>query len=244
MKILRLRQRQEFSPKGFTLVEVMVTLTILGFITLMIFGVFRLGLSAWAKGENIRDEYQKVRQSAQMICRQIKSALPYQIKATKAEENYLAFEGKADALKFVSTLPLKSHQTGGLVLTAYAFKRNGKEEGNLLFFERRVLNKDFMGEDIKEESWIPLLEDLSAVRFEYLRTEDLLKGREAEWMEEWNIREEKELPRAIRVTIIPKKKKEKEEETPVVILVSLPAYRLETLKPVPGRRVIPTRPPI
>ncbi|MDO8958011.1 MAG: type II secretion system protein, partial [Deltaproteobacteria bacterium] len=46
---------------GFTLVEVMITLTILGFILLMIFGVFRLGLSAWEKGENLKEDYQQVR---------------------------------------------------------------------------------------------------------------------------------------------------------------------------------------
>ena len=38
---------------GFTLLEVIVTLTILGFILLMVSGTFRLGLSSWEKGDAI-----------------------------------------------------------------------------------------------------------------------------------------------------------------------------------------------
>ena len=58
---------------GFTLLEVVVTMTILGFILLIIFGAFRLGLSAWDEGEQTREEYQRQRTATQLITRQIKS---------------------------------------------------------------------------------------------------------------------------------------------------------------------------
>ena len=81
------------STTGFTLIEVIVTLTVLGFILLVIFGAFRLGLSAWERGESTKEEYQKVRIITQLISQQIKSSVPYKIKTQKAEGNYLAFEG-------------------------------------------------------------------------------------------------------------------------------------------------------
>ena len=46
--------RPHVGTSGFTLLEMVVTLTILGFILLIILGAFRLGLSAWEKGESSR----------------------------------------------------------------------------------------------------------------------------------------------------------------------------------------------
>ena len=107
--------------EGFTLIEVIVTLTVLSFILLIIFGAFRLGLSAWERGESIKEEYQKVRIITQLISQQIKSIVPYKIKTQKTEGNYLAFEGKAHSLKFVSALPIKAKQPEGFVYAIYEF---------------------------------------------------------------------------------------------------------------------------
>jgi len=100
---------------GFTLLEVIVTLTILGFILLMVSGTFRLGLSSWEKGDAIKEDYQKIRMVSQLVSRQIKSVVPYKIKTEKAEGNYLAFDGKAHSLRFVSTLPIKARRPEGFV---------------------------------------------------------------------------------------------------------------------------------
>ena len=228
---------------GFTLMEVMVTLTILGFILLMIFGVFRLGFSAWEKGETNKEVYQKVRITSQLISRQIKSIVPYKIKTQKAEGDYLAFEGKARSLKFVSALPLRSRQPEGFVFAVYEFKKEGAEEGRLVLYERKVLNKDFMEETPREESGAALLEGVVEAHFEYYREEDKDKNREAGWVEEWNAREEKELPRALRITISQKKGKGEKDENSFTILASLPAYRYEEVRTTPLRRMIPQRPP-
>ena len=79
-----------------------------------------------------------------MISRQVKSIVPYKIKTRKAEGDYLAFEGKARSVKFVSALPLKVSQPQGLVYVIYEFQKNGKENGALVLYEQRVLNRDFM----------------------------------------------------------------------------------------------------
>lgn len=220
---------------GFTLVEVMITLTILGFILLMIFGVFRLGLSAWEKGEALKDDYQRVRITSQMISRQVKSIVPYKIKTRKAEGDYLAFEGKARSVKFVSALPLKVSQSQGLVYVIYEFQKNEKENGALLLYEQRVLNRDFMNETPREESGVLLMEHLAEVRFEYYREEDPQKNQMAEWVEEWNTQEKGELPRAMRITFVSQKGEKSEEGTSLTILASLPAHRYEEMKTGPIR---------
>jgi prepilin-type N-terminal cleavage/methylation domain-containing protein len=221
---------------GFTLVEVVITLTILGFICLIIFGAFRLGLSAWERGEFVKDEYQKARIVSQLITQQVKSAVPFKIKPQQAEGDYLAFEGGARSLRFVSCLPVRGKQPEGLVYANYEFKDEGSEGGRLILYEEKVLNKDFFAEQPKEEHGVSLLEGVSSVRFEYFREEDPLNNQQEEWLEEWNAKDEKRLPKAFKMTII-RKNQQGKEEPPITVLASVPANRFEEVRTTPSRRV-------
>lgn len=221
---------------GFTLIEVVITLTILGFICLIIFGAFRLGLSAWERGESVKDEYQKARIVSQLITQQVKSAVPYKIKPQKAEGDYLAFEGDARSLRFVSSLPVRGRQPEGLVYARYEFKEEGSEGGRLILYEEKALNKDFFADEPKEELAVSLLEGVSSVRFEYFREEDPLNNQQEEWVEEWKAKDEKRLPKALKMTII-RKNQQGKEEPPITVFASLPAFRFEEVRTGPARRV-------
>ncbi len=216
-----------------------MTLTILGFVLLVTFGVFRLGLSAWEKGESSREKLQKTRIAVQLLSQQIKSLMPYKIKSQKAEGDFLAFEGKARSLKFVSTLSLKTRRPSGFVYVYYEFQEGGKAGGRILQYERRVVNKNFMDESPPEEDKIPIFDGLADVRFEYYQEEDQEKTRLGGWVEEWNAKEEKELPRALRMTLVPQKRESQGEEPPMVILASLPSNRYEEVSTGPVRTMAP-----
>ena len=233
-----------FSTTGFTLIEVIVTLTILGFILLILLGAFRLGLSAWERGESIREEYQKMRTATQLISQQIKSVVPYKIKTKKAEGDYLAFEGKPHSLKFVSTLSIKAKQPEGFVYVIYEFKEGGRDGGSLILYEQRVLNKDFFEERPKEELAVSLFEGISNLRFEYFREEDPEQNKAEGWVEEWIAKEEKELPKAFKMTMTYKNGKRETKEIPFTLLASVSANRFEEIKTTPvglGRRAIRER---
>ncbi len=233
--------------KGFTLLEVIVTMTILGIMLLVISGAFNLGLSAWDRGEQTREEYQRQRTATQLIMRQIKSMVPYKIKTQKAEGDYLAFEGKANSLKFVSTLSLRAGRPNGLVFAVYEYKEGGPEGGRFVVYEKRVVNKDFFEEGPKEEEGVTVLEGLSDVRFEYFREEDAEKTRTEAWVEDWSAKEEKELPAALRVKVTFKSGKNDQEDIPLTLLSSIAARRFEEVKTGPpqatsfGRRAIRDR---
>jgi general secretion pathway protein J len=229
--------------RGFTLVEVIVTMTILGFLLLVVYGVFSLGRSAWEKGDLIREKYQKSRVLSQLISRQVKSAVPYKVKTEKAEGNYLAFEGTARGMKFVSALSLRTTRPEGLVFAVYEYQEGGSEGGKLVAYEQRVLTKNFMEEKPKEEAAVSLLEEVAAVRFEYYREEDPNQNREAAWVEEWNAKEEKQLPRALRITITPRKGPEGKEEPPIYVFAALPSNQFEEIRTGPTRRTVPQTPP-
>jgi general secretion pathway protein J len=223
--------------RGFTLIEVVITLTILGFILLIIFGAFRLGLSAWERGESTKEEYQRLRMISQLISQQVKSAVPYKIKSEKAEGDYLAFEGTAHSVKFVSALSMKARKPEGFVYAIYQFKEEGNETGRLILFEQRAVNRDFFTEEPSEDLGHPLMEGISNVLFEYYREEDPLKGWKEEWVEEWNARDERELPKAFRMTIV-QKDLEGNKNVPITIVTCLPSNRLEEVRITPTRRRI------
>jgi general secretion pathway protein J len=232
---------------GFTLLEVVVAMTILGLILLIVFGAFRVGLSTWDKGEQTREEYQRQRTATQLITRQIKSMVPYKIKTQKAEGDYLAFDGKSHSLKFVSTLSLKAVRPNGFVFAIYEYKEGGPEGGRLVAYEKRVVNKDFFEEGPKEEEGVTVLQGISDIRFEYFREEDPEKTRAEAWLDDWNAKEEKELPTALRIKITFKNGKSEQEEAPLTLLSSIAARRYDEVKTGPaavtsfGRRAIRER---
>ncbi len=230
-------------PKGqaraFTLVEVMVSLTIMGFILLMIFGVFRLGIAAWERGETSREDYQKTRIVSQLISQQMKSVVPYKVKSQKAEGDYLAFEGEPHSLKFISTLSLKTRKPSGFVYVFYEFQEGGKEGGSLIFYEGRTVNKNFLEDPPPEDARVPLFTGLSAVRFEYYQGGDAQTNLPGGWVEQWDAKEERALPEAIRMTLVFKKEEGKSEGSGTVILASLPSNRHEEVRTGPIRRRVP-----
>jgi len=236
---LFIQGRGLFAAWGFTLVEVMVTLAILGLILVVVFGAFRLGLSAWEKGDSIKEDYQKIRMISQLVSRQIKSAVPYKVKTEKAQGDYLAFEGKAHSLRFVSALAMKTKRPEGFVYVVYQFKDEGERKGRLVLYEQRAVNRNFFEDDLKEDSAVTLFEGVSQVRFEYYREANKEKNQTEGWVEEWNAKEENELPKVLRMTATYWNEKGKEESSPVTVLAPVAAYQFEEVRrgPLGGRTI-------
>lgn len=206
---------------GFTLLELIVTFTILSIVLVMVLGALRLGTSAWERGGDKAEQYQKRRMVLSLLSQQLKSAYPYKIKAEKAESDYLAFDGKGDSLRFVSTLSLKARRPEGLVYVVYQVEEGRSSEKILKVYEARVLNKDFMEETPAEDLFVSLLEDLADIKFEYFK-EPKDEEEEGEWVESWDAKEQKQLPSQVRVAA---KWKDKEEELVVPSFLSLPAHK-------------------
>jgi general secretion pathway protein J len=226
---------------GFTLVELIVTFTILSIVVVMILGAMRLGTASWERGEEKTERYQRRRMVFNLLSQQLKSAYAYKIKAQKAESDYLAFLGSGDSLKFVSTFSLTAKRPEGLVFVVYQVGEGDSSGKVLKVYEGRVLNKDFMEETPDGDKFLTLLEGLSEIAFEYFK-EGEEQEEAGEWMDSWDAKEEKELPRQIKIVTKWKEKKEEPEDS-LSTLVSLPANRFDDR----GRRAarpLPTRRPV
>jgi general secretion pathway protein J len=222
------RVTQVRKPKrdlGFTLLELVVTLTILGLVLVMVLGLLRLGSSSWERGEAKADHYQKQRIVFNLLSQQVKSSFPYKIKAQKAEGDYIAFLGARDSLRFVSTFSVTAKRPEGLVFVIYRVEEGKDSEKLLKVFEKRVLNKDFMEETPEDEKFLTLLEDLSEFGFEYFQ-EGEEKEAVGEWVESWDGKDKRELPSQMRMVTKWGGKKREGEET-LTTLVAIPTLRYD-----------------
>ncbi|MBI4683141.1 MAG: prepilin-type N-terminal cleavage/methylation domain-containing protein [Nitrospirae bacterium] len=175
------RQKAEGSA-GFTLLELMIALTILTMVIMIIGNGFRLGMNAWEKGENETLWTQRFRVLSGLLSQQIKSAYPYKMELD--EEKVVVFEGKADSIMFVTELTGSSY--GGFKWVRYSHK-----DKTLLFKEGLLPDKELTGKISGNEEIVDT--DIEEIKFAFYSSE------EGEWKDSWEYG--KKLPGAVRVKI-------------------------------------------
>jgi general secretion pathway protein J len=168
---------------GFTLLELIIAITILSLITLIIGSGFRIGIGAWEKGDKETGEIQRLRVLSSMLSQQIMSAYPYKMKFGDRDGPAVIFTGEPHSLMFVTTLADQSY--GGFKWVKYLFR-----DGSLLYREgllpdKKVEEKIKGGEEIIDE-------DIDDIGFAYL-------SGDGEWKDSWDYGEN--LPRAVQVRI-------------------------------------------
>jgi len=171
-----------FCPRGFTLLELIISITILSLIAVIIGSGFRLGLKAWERGDKEAEAVQTMRVLSGLVFQQLKSAYPYKIKID--DEDVLAFKGEPDSMIFVTAL--SAPYSGGFKWVRYLYK-----EGALLYKEGRLPDKELIDNIPGDEE---LLEnDVDVVNFQYYSND------EEEWKDSWEFSDK--LPGAVRAQI-------------------------------------------
>jgi len=202
--------------KGFTLLELLLSITILSLVLVTIYGTLNIGSRAWEKGERDIDKLQRMRVIMDFLSREIKSAYPYEVTPSEVDthKKFYAFEGKKDSISFVSTVPLRGGKKGLSWLSFWV------EEGTgLVVVERDALRTDIFEErnHIDKDEIEVLDEHVTRVEFEYYK----LRGKkeegegEGEWEEHWDAEREGNLPHAVRIELTFREEgrgKEDEEE--------------------------------
>lgn len=90
--------------KGFTLVEILVALTLTGLIMILITVGLNLGVRNWESIINIQGE-QNRQQSAQWMLRKLIGQARNEVLYDQGGESMIAFEGHPDEVTFVAPLP-------------------------------------------------------------------------------------------------------------------------------------------
>lgn len=92
---------------GFTLVEVLIALTLMGLLVVVLFSGFRVGLRSWQAVERHTARVEESRQLSGLLYRQLGQVLPILL-ATEGGKQEPAFVGQATRLRYIAPLSLSS----------------------------------------------------------------------------------------------------------------------------------------
>ncbi len=211
---MRYRNRKWFpdglSKDGFTLLELLISMTIMAMIVVIIFGGFRVGVRAWEKGESSVAGRQRQRIVLDLIRHQLASICAAEVRDPEGEP--VRFKGNRTSMAFVSHLALVPGPQAGPAYVQYAVQKNaGDETVRLAFYERAATSPEM--ETDPEGGFYELLSGVKSIAFEYLkiRTDET----ESPWQESWDAAFDRGLPQAIRITLL-----ENEDKSPVYVIAA------------------------
>lgn len=113
------------AQRGFSLLELLIAMALLGMIMVLLFGGLRLSMRSWDAAQGSMDTMSTVRAVEGFLRREMEQIYPYRWK--KATEQRLAFIGERHMLRFVAPLPSRVGG-GGLYLSALNFDLQGKQK--------------------------------------------------------------------------------------------------------------------
>lgn len=92
-------------PAGFTLLELVIALAIVGALLVIAFGGLRVALAAWTQGEERAGAHQHLRGVTVVLTRALNAAYPYRAGIGPAPDPVILFRGTRDRVEFVTQAP-------------------------------------------------------------------------------------------------------------------------------------------
>jgi len=111
-----------WAQQGFTLLELLISLTLLGLILVLLFGGLRLSVRSWDSVQKKVDNLNSVRSVESFLRREMEQIYPYRWKAAPAQR--FAFVGERNKVNFVAPLPSRIG-SGGLYAVALELEQTG-----------------------------------------------------------------------------------------------------------------------
>lgn len=155
---------------GFTLLELIVSLTIIAIIVVVIQNGFHIGARVWEKGESAVDRLQRYRFGLELVQGQISSAFPLLPNEHIKRTSDTVFNGDDSSLEFSSCISLVPGIPSGIVRVWYRVETEDDGGKALLFSENRFFPppSTSVQDRPEEEEWHVILSDIKDLRFDYL----------------------------------------------------------------------------
>ncbi|MBN1552801.1 prepilin-type N-terminal cleavage/methylation domain-containing protein [bacterium] len=183
---MKTRKLASKSACGFTLLEVLLAVTILAMISLAISAGLSTGVRAWRAGERDLDLYQRKRILYDRLRREISGAINVRGKQEDETHYQMIFDGTSDTLSFVSTS--ESMTFAGFPMGLKEITISAESGEGLIVREAIFSNTDFFSD---EKGYTYILDsDVTEIKFRYFyypRPSRLLDDmpEEGEWVESW-----------------------------------------------------------
>ncbi len=112
---------------GFTLLELLISMTLLGLLMVVVFGGLRFGARAWERNEAHATATDDVRLAQALLRHEITRVYPFFLMGEgKPENRHVDFDGTENAMTFLSPAPAALAGAGRARITVSRMERNGR----------------------------------------------------------------------------------------------------------------------
>jgi general secretion pathway protein J len=187
---------------GFTLLELLIAITLMAMMAVGLWSVFSISIQSWSRGTEAIDANQRHRSVFDLARKQIASVYPLFSPADRQQAGIpsLIFHGTDSSLVFVSLNSLRFHASPGLTLVSYEIAQNGDGRFALVAKE-----KPYTGQVLEQEisfeisDGIPIFDNLASCTFEYYDPGD--SDNPPRWVGNWDGGALERLPTAVSLTL-------------------------------------------
>lgn len=180
---------------GFTLLELLIGLTLLGFLFALLFGGFRLAADGWNSIENQTERTADEDAALAAVRRIVAQTQPIHLK-DQAKQS-LAFAGRSQTLRLVA--PVSS--VIGLRTVELSVEPDGEAAGGVSLLLRQgalTFTADQFSDSLTDQHGHLLIGDLHEARFSYFGPER--RGQPPQWQDEWSNTEQ--FPTLVRLHLV------------------------------------------
>jgi prepilin-type N-terminal cleavage/methylation domain-containing protein len=192
---------QNLRQRGFTLIELMLALSVMGLLTATSVAAWRVGVNAQEKVSAITSANRRKSSVADFFVAQMGAIVPMRMRVNQGSRG-LSFAGDSSSIMLVSRYSLAQRTRSGLVLALYKI---AKDEGReTLMYSERIISsqrdldqflagitlegQSLTGQELNAASgdtrWITMIENLDDGYFEYFGKVQLDK--ESNWERTWD----------------------------------------------------------
>ncbi len=199
----RIHRSDSRGMAGFTLLEMLVAVTLVAIMAVALWAVFRVSIRSWSRGTEFMDANQRHRSILNLVRKQMASA--YALLEMDSQQpggtGALLFSGKKDGVQFISLNSLQFQVSPGLTMVSYDVDQDHNGEYALVEREARYLgDTPEEGISVSGSRAVPIFENLSSCLLEYFDPGDNNNG--SQWVQEWDGQKIGRLPLAVSFTMI------------------------------------------
>jgi general secretion pathway protein J len=188
---------------GFTLIEILVVMTLLGLMAVALFGGLRFGARVWESGDQRSAAFAEVEIAHSLIRRLLEQAMP--LEYVDGSSSFATFIGDEESIQFTAPAPAQFN-LGGIYLFELGLEPGEEHEKLVLrwrLYRSESLDESFEDEESEGEEKAThgqrtLLQNLEAVRFNYFGSPEADED-DLDWRDTWD--EAVGLPRLVSVEL-------------------------------------------
>jgi len=168
-----------YKNTGFTLLEVLIGMSIMSVMMLLLFASLRICVQNWNAGEKKIAQISQAATVQTFLYNKLQMALPLDIGS--ADEKQFSFSGDATQLQFVAAMPASAARLG-LQIFKLSLLPGKNKQGKKLMVDIKPFFRQNDDTSWKEEQVI-ILKNIQNFHFSYFGAENTQS--EASWQKEW-----------------------------------------------------------